>query len=91
MGLFPVSSSKGGYFKDEKSMIAFVYKKGTEIVFKAFCDESDMIHEDMINSGYEHISTINTVIYLNQISTVLYSRIDVTKKVKLIKEIIESK
>jgi hypothetical protein len=71
-------------------MILFTYKKGNKLFFLNEI-EAQRIHENMIKSGWQHISTIHAATYLNEIAaTIMDHAIPDSIKVQRIRDLLES-
>jgi hypothetical protein len=71
-------------------MILFTYKKPNKLLFFNVI-EAKRIHENMIKSGWQHISTIYAATYMNQIAaTIMDDAIPDSIKVQRIRDLLES-
>ena len=71
-------------------MILFTYKKDDKIRFLE-PQQAQKLHDNMTAGGFQHISTIHSPTYLNDIANILCDKkMDDQKKVRLIRELLEA-
>lgn len=69
--------------------MVFIYKRDKELIFLDLQKEKEFRNE-LLNSGYKHISTVDSSIVLSKIWTIISKDCSDFEKCELIKDLLET-